>query len=272
LFSLLLEVLNSAQDAVVAQLWDCGTVGILEEQALRLRAFFETPDTVAAASELLNPILLEIRIEEPVQSCSGVPDDFEPILIGSRFALTSFASNTPAPSGRLPIRVDAKSAFGSGRHQSTQLIMQALERHVGDKCVVLDVGCGSGILSLAAQQLGAERVAACDIDPNAITVSRKASGILLFSGSADSVQTAFADLVLANITAAVVDQIAVELHRVTKPDGCLIVSGFTRERTPEKFRPETVLEADEWQCWICRRDGVLANREPTPTVHSREWW
>jgi ribosomal protein L11 methylase PrmA len=272
LFSLLLEVPDSEQDATITSLWECGTVGIVEEQARHLRAFFETPDGVAAASELLNAILLEMRIEDPVQSYSDVPEDFAPILIGNRFALTSIGSKTPAPLGRVAIQVDAKSAFGSGRHQSTQLMMQALERHIRDNCVVLDVGCGSGILSLAAQQLGSRRVVACDIDPNAIAVSRKAKGILLFAGSADSLQTAFADLVLANITAAVVDRIAVDLHRVTKPEGHLIVSGFTCERTPEKFHPEGVLEADEWQCWICRRDDLLAQTQPTPHVHLREWW
>jgi ribosomal protein L11 methyltransferase len=86
---------------------------------------------------------------------------------------------------------------------------------------VLDVGAGSGILSRAARLLGATRVFACDIDPEAVAVAGEG-----FIGSADAVRSGVADVVVANISAEAIIQLAPELLRALRPGGVLVASGF----------------------------------------------
>jgi len=88
---------------------------------------------------------------------------------------------------------------------------------------VLDVGTGSGILSRAAELLGARRVIACDIDPVAVELARQP---LSFVGSADAVRTGSVDLVVANISPEAIIALAPELMRALRPAGIAIVSGF----------------------------------------------
>src|SRR6185312_13839152 len=84
------------------------------------------------------------------------------------FFVVPSMSDVPAPDGRIRLEIDATTAFGTGRHESTQAVMEALETLPLENAAVLDVGCGSGILSLAASALGAARVLSCDVHPDAI--------------------------------------------------------------------------------------------------------
>ena len=117
---------------------------------------------------------------------------------------------------------------------------------------MIDIGTGSGILSAAALLVGAGRAIAADLDPDAIRIaSERMQDVRLFIGSADAIRSASADVVVANIDAATIEQIARELTRVRKPGSTLILSGFQEGDVPEGFQPKETLRLEEWICWIC---------------------
>jgi len=177
------------------------------------------------------------------------------------------------PSDLIVLPIDAAMAFGSGRHETTQLCLEALELYVKSGQTVFDVGCGSGILSLAALKLGAGRVVGADIDEAAISVARRHFPGPLFVGSADGFPAGGADIVICNITAKVNDHIAGDLRRITKQGGRILVSGFIANGAPARFQAERIFRLAEWQCWVC--DPALVQME-TPNrdenIHNKQWW
>jgi ribosomal protein L11 methyltransferase len=119
--------------------------------------------------------------------------------------------------------VNPGMAFGTGAHESTQLCLEALEREVRDGMEILDVGCGSGILSTAATLLGARLAISCDIDPVAVELARQE---VSFIGSADAVRSHSVDLIVANISPEAIIALAPEIARCLRTGGVAIVSGF----------------------------------------------
>jgi ribosomal protein L11 methyltransferase len=163
-------------------------------------------------------------------------------------------------------------AFGSGRHETTQLCLEALEKFLQPGQVVYDIGCGSGILSLAAMRLGAT-VIASDIDESALSIARRHFSGPLFVGSADCFPEHSADVVLSNITGAVNDHIAADLKRIAKPGGVIVVSGFTGQTAPLSFRPTHTLSLNDWQCWLCDPANITPAPETAdPNHHEPQWW
>ena len=215
--------------------------------------------------------ILENRREDSVDFQQFERSDWDGIPVGNKFFVAPSWANCPVPAGRMQLAVDTTVAFGTGRHESTQLGIEALEQYLPSGATVLDVGCGSGILSLAASLLGAGRVISCDLDHNAVASARQMLQSPLFLGSADAVRTASADLVIANISAHVVDALTFELHRVAKPDGVIILAGFVRENPPKQWQAEHILERGDWLAWICRPDSVRAAPQE-PYRPRAEWW
>lgn len=141
--------------------------------------------------------------------------------------------------GRHVLRIEPGRTFGSGSHPTTRLVLGSLIRLVTPGCSVLDVGCGSGILSVAVAVLGAEPVFGIDIDESAPTVTAanaKANGVAgAVSASTKPLAEMAAptdgfDLVLANVLAPVVVDHAEDLVRLVAPDGALVVSGLLVDR------------------------------------------
>jgi ribosomal protein L11 methyltransferase len=117
--------------------------------------------------------------------------------------------------------VNPGMAFGTGVHETTQLCLEALEEFVKPGSDVLDVGTGSGILAKAAVLLGAGKVYACDVDPQAVEIAREG-----FVGSVDAVASKSVDLLVANISPEAITQLAPDLIRVLRPGGILLASGL----------------------------------------------
>lgn len=233
MFSVFVACEPIEEDLLIAQAWEAGTTGIVEEPG-GFRAFFENGNSV--------PLDGEIREEPEIDWAQATRDSFPPLLIGERFYLVPPWDQSEV-TGRIRLVVNPGMACGTGWHPCTQLCLEALEKWVQPGNRVLDIGSGSGILSAAARLLGARSVIGCDIDPE---VSPE------FIGSADAVKSGSADLLVANISAAVVSELAPEFGRIAP---LLILSGFTESETPEGFRIRERLQKDEWVCLIASTAG-----------------
>ena len=250
-------------------------MGIIDDDC-HVRAYFAESIDWHGIVKPENGEIVESLVEDESPASYSPQVDSEPVLLGQRFVvMDNLAGDSPNPA-RIVLSLPFSAAFGSGRHESTQLMVEAMEVHLQPGAVVIDVGCGSGILSEVARHLGASAVVACDIHGEAIQVARQTcTGAAAFLGSADAIKSSAADLVLANISAKVIDALADDLVRVAKPDGLLLLSGFIQDRTPERFRPEKILERNGWLCWICLPElvpGDSHTASPSAQPFDSRWW
>ena len=163
---------------------------------------------------------------------------FEPVVIDGRCTIkASFHKGLPRT--RYTITIDPKMAFGTGHHQTTSLIIRSMmqsEKDIRDK-QVLDMGCGTGILSiLAAKMKAAVPVHAIDIDPVAVRSARENAGrnrvgdrIKSLCGDASLIQAGKYDLIIANINRNIILEDLSTYSRGLRPEGRLITSGFYEE-------------------------------------------
>ncbi len=227
MFSLEIECGPEDRDFLIAELWERGCAGIIEVDSRRVRVFFEDG---AARDDLLKMYPgSSVRLEEQRDWVQAARDLLQPLEVGRRFFLVPAWRQDPAPPGRFRIAVNPGLAFGTGVHESTQLCMEALEDYVKPGTSVLDVGAGSGILSRAAQLLGAARIYACDIDRVAVEIAGKGEPLNRFVGSVDAVASGSADVVVANINPEVILQLAPDLLRVRRNGGVLLASGLEND-------------------------------------------
>ncbi len=173
---------------------------------------------------------------------------YHPIPVGEGLMIVP-AWLEPEIGGRLPIRIDPGMAFGTGTHPTTQLCLALTEAYFlqnGGNPRVLDIGCGSGILAVAALKLGAAHALGVDIDPLAMDASSQnaalngiGAGLELGVGSVAEVRRgAFSlqqgELVFANILAPVLVRLLDEgLGELVTPGGWLVLSGILAEQSPE---------------------------------------
>lgn len=251
MFSLLLHPSTDREDILIAELLECGTAGVTESDA-GIRAFFERDDDAASLLHRFADFSPEFR-QEPATDWEQVTREaWPPLCVGERFFLVApWDDATPTPGGRLRLEIYPGMACGTGRHPATQLCLQAIERYVQPGARVLDVGSGSGILSDAARLMGAERVIGCDVDPDAVAIASERVNVPMFVGSAEAVQSQWADVIVANIDAATLERIAPELARVRRGASTLILSGFPEWDLPAGFSPKETLQQDEWCCLVC---------------------
>lgn len=182
---------------------------------------------------------------------------FDPIRVSERLWIVPSWHESPDPAA-INLILDPGMAFGTGSHPTTRLCLEWLERNVSDGCTVLDYGCGSGILAIAAARLGAGHVAGVDIDPQAVEAARsnaERNGVTaLFADSAVPVAGEY-DVVVANILSNPLRVLAPAICAHVRSGGRLALSGILREQVDEiiaiyaQWIPLQVADARE--DWVC---------------------
>jgi ribosomal protein L11 methyltransferase len=157
---------------------------------------------------------------------------FEPIQISPRLWITPTWHSTPDPDA-INLILDPGLAFGTGSHPTTRLCLQWLDQCLHNGESVLDYGCGSGVLAIAAMKLGAGQVTGVDIDPQAIQASRsnaEQNQVTAQFSLPDAAQQIEADVVVANILTNPLKVLAPILAQAARPGGRIVLSGILAEQ------------------------------------------
>ncbi|HEO8418586.1 50S ribosomal protein L11 methyltransferase [Niallia sp. FSL W8-0635] len=223
--------------------------GVLVKAYLPINSFLG--ETVEAIKENINNLVLfNIDIGLNKVSIMEVNEEewatawkkyYHPVKISEKFTIVPTWENyTPVHTDELIIELDPGMAFGTGTHPTTVLCIQALERIVKKEDIVIDVGTGSGVLSIAAAMLGAKSVLALDLDEVAVrsaklniklnkvheTTTVRQNNLL--SGINEE-----ADVIVANILAEVIVRFTDDVYRLLKEDGYFIASGIILQKKEE---------------------------------------
>ena len=172
---------------------------------------------------------------------------FKPLCVGEKLLIKPSWETVPENEKRKVVEIDPAASFGTGQHHTTQLCLELLEKNILPGCSLLDLGCGSGILSIAAMTLGATRAAAVDIDPNSVKIAAEnaeknsipsdkyktfAGNIVADPALVERIGTNY-DVVCANIVADVLVAMSGLFGGFLKKGGKLVVSGIIDPRKDE---------------------------------------
>lgn len=228
---------------------------------ITVRAYLEMNDQIEETRQKLEESLYYLgRIQSlPEASYKEIADQnwmeawkqhYKPILIGKRLVILPAWMDSPDP-GRIAIKIDPGMAFGTGTHPTTQLCLELMEKYFDDRqqtvsqgaWSIIDVGCGSGILSIAALKLGADSALGVDIDAGSIDNAREnartnsmGDELILGVGSVREILDGKfplrkAPLVVANILAPVIIRLfAAGLPELIEEDGVILLSGILQEQ------------------------------------------
>ena len=215
--------------------------------ATRLQALFvEHPSTDAAMASLRNTLAIRLGMPANKIGCLLLEDrvwerewlkDFRPLQCGARLWIVPNELTAP-PEAQVIVRLDPGLAFGTGTHPTTAMCLQWLDAHVAPGATLIDYGCGSGILAIAALKLGASRAHAFDIDPQALIATRDNAGQnqvanrLTICGDAAQLPSR-ANIVIANILAQPLIDLAPQLAARVVDGGQLILSGLLANQVEE---------------------------------------
>ena len=237
------------------QYWDYVDEALARRMKGASRVKFYVPDSEEGRREL-NRVLTGLEEYEP-QTVSLREEDwatswqkyYQPIPVGRRiYIVPEWMRGRDIPDGRVPLYLNPGLTFGTGSHPTTQLCLELLEDAVVPGGRALDLGCGSGILAIAALALGAEHVTGVDIDPKAVDVAYEnaamngvgrdrltvlAGNVLGDRKLAEKLEPGRNQVVLANIVADVIIPLSAAAGEFLTPDGVFLTSGIIDERADE---------------------------------------
>lgn len=303
---------EEAYDAVSEMLTSIGAGGVVIEDPNDIRRQVESPDSLdyaddaflgslgedvvvkayfhseSANDELINLIREKLSFismfldtGKGYAGCSDVDEEdwatawkkhYKPFHISDRIVIKPSWEDYPAQDGETVIELDPGMAFGTGTHETTRLCSQLLEKYVSPGDTMIDVGCGTGILSIAAAKLGAGHITAVDIDEMAVRVTNEncringvESGITAIKGVMADVPQIKVDIIVANIIADVIIGIVDGMQSHIKNGGIIITSGIIRERRDDVLKAyaskgfvrEDLMELGEWVAIVFRWQDSL---------------
>ena len=242
-------------------------------------------DTDTAGMERLTSLLSKLKLTMTAAALPEVDyeeswkDSYPPQPIGKKLLVLPYWLADTNTDGRLPVILDPGLTFGTGAHPSTQMVMEAMEDlvHPGNHC--LDLGSGSGILSIAALRLGAQTAIGIDIDPKAEDIAREnalyngftAPEFTALTGNVTADKALMArlseqeyDVVLVNIVADVIIGLAPTLPAFLSPKTRLICSGILDSRLEDVKSALTAAgitvtggrQKEDWRCITAERSGL----------------
>jgi len=182
---------------------------------------------------------------------------FQPVSIADALWIVPSWHEPPDTSAPI-IRLDPGLAFGTGTHPTTRMCLEWLARQPLQGHTVLDYGCGSGILAIAAAKFGAAQVVGVDIDPDAVQATARNAAenkVAVQAGLPDVVASARFDVVVANILSAPLKLLAPAIAAHVKPAGALVLSGILERQAEEliaAYAPYAALQVDQsLEGWVC---------------------
>lgn len=270
-----LEASAHEVDVLSAELFALGAAGVEERDGTTL-LHAETGDSTLIASfadeaaarraiEALAPRAATLHFIEGDAWADAWREYFYPTRIGERLLVRPSFREVEPERGVVVLTIDPGRAFGSGIHETTRLVLREVEARVRGGERVLDVGCGSGVLSVAALLLGAAHAVCVDVDPAAVEVSLENARLNEVQARLDASTTDVSKvegqylLVLANIQSHILIGMAEALMARVAPGGTLVLSGILVDQETQTLAAFTDLEhlgtecEGEWVAPVLRR-------------------
>lgn len=259
-----------------------------KEDSILVKAYFpESNDLLVTIEKIRNKIEVMPKHETGksygVVSLSEVSDKdwehswkkyYKTEKIGKKIVVNPSWEDYDPKTDEIVIKLDPGMAFGTGTHETTVLCVRELEKVVDSDKSVLDVGCGSGILSIISAKLGAKEVVGIDIDEVAVKVSKEnvklnevESRVEIVQGDLVKVIEDKYDIVVANILAEIIVLLNKDIKNCLKPDGVFITSGIIKDKiefvkesmVKNGLKISDTVELGEWACIVSRIDKGTAN-------------
>ena len=191
---------------------------------------------------------------------------YKPSKIGEIIVVKPIWEDYSKKDGEIVIDLDPGMAFGTGEHETTRMCIQALEKYVKKDSVIFDVGCGSGILAIAAAKLGAKKSIGVDLDPVAVESAKEnvaynnVNNIEILEGNLLDVVKGKADIVVANIIAEIICILTEDVSKAINQGGYFITSGIIHDRVEMVttkleecgFEVIKINKDGEWNCIIAK--------------------
>ncbi|MCC0781573.1 50S ribosomal protein L11 methyltransferase [Clostridioides sp. ES-S-0108-01] len=192
---------------------------------------------------------------------------YKPTKVGQRVVVKPTWEDYTMQEGDLIIELDPGMAFGTGTHETTSMCIRELEKYVNKDSKVFDIGCGSGILAIAAAKLGAKEVVAVDLDEVAVKVAKEnvlenkvEKNVSVMHGNLTDVIKDKADVIVANIIADIIKILANDVQNFMKEDAIFISSGIILDKVEEvkdslienRFEIVEVQKLGEWSAIVSK--------------------
>ena len=278
------DVPDPTKPGVYWELYDPKMVDAMPEDVL-VKGWFEQNERTNDVLGLVRDALLSLKASADglalgtlQMETKGVADEdwsenwkqyYKPFRVGTRLVVKPSWEPFEAGENDLIIELDPGMAFGTGTHETTNMCMRLMEKFWQDGMRVMDVGTGSGILAIAAAELGARDVLAIDIDPDAVKVAKENvrrnsvdARVRVVQGDLVKSEAMPCELAVANIVADAICMLAQPMTRHLVPGGLLICSGIIREREADVqaavkaagYAPVDRLEQGEWVALALRNE------------------
>lgn len=256
-------------------------IDLIDEELLRkdkskvlIHIYISPEENPAESIAFLRERLLSEGVDNEIHTLCCNEEDwrnnwrqyFFPIPVGEKLLIRPTWRDEIDAGDRKIINIDPGLAFGTGNHETTRLCLAQLERYVTESSTLLDVGCGSGILSIAGVLLGAERAFGVDIDPTAVRTAKENAELnnvsdkctFVAGNLTDKVEGTY-DVVAANIVADAIIMLSKDVRKFMNENSVYIMSGIIESRLDdvlgaieENFEIKETLTDSGWVCLVAK--------------------